>query len=89
MVGLQWSDLFMMGNDLGFAVGQGQFATATSNNDSQDGNYMMELWYQFQVTDNIAITPGVFWLSRPWGQYTPNDKTVGVFGGVVQTVFKF
>ena len=49
----------------------------------------MELWYQFQVTDNIAITPGVFWLSRPWGQYTPDNKSVGVLGGLVQTVFKF
>jgi len=49
----------------------------------------MELWYQFQVTDNIAITPGLFWLSRPYGEMTPNDKSVGIFGGLVQTVFKF
>ena len=49
----------------------------------------MELWYKFQVTDNIAVTPSVYWLSRPYGFDTPDDKSVGVFGGVVQTVFKF
>ena len=89
MVGLQWSDVFLMGNDLGFAVGQPQFVTDQRKNTPDDGNYAFELWYQFQVTDNIAITPGIFWLSRPWGDFTPNDKSVGIFGGLVQTVFKF
>ncbi|OUW29828.1 MAG: porin [Cyanobacteria bacterium TMED177] len=89
MVGLQWSDVFLMGNDLGFAVGQPTFVTETDSGTPDDGNYAMELWYQFQVTDNIAITPGVFWLSRPWGEITPDDKSVGIFGGLVQTVFKF
>ena len=89
MVGLQWSDVFLMGNDLGFAVGQPTFVTETDDGTPDDGNYAMELWYQFQVTDNIAITPGVFWLSRPYGELTPNDKSIGIFGGLVQTVFKF
>ena len=89
MVGLQWSDVFLMGNDLGFAVGQPTFVTDKDNGTPDDGNYAMEAWYQFQVTDNIAITPGVFWLSRPYGELTPNDKSVGIFGGLVQTVFKF
>ena len=37
----------------------------------QDGGVVMEAWYKWQVTDNISITPGVFWLSRPLGQLTP------------------
>ena len=89
MVGLQWSDVFLEGNDLGFAIGQPTFVTDKDKGTPDDGNYAMELWYQFQVTDNIAITPGVFWLSRPYGELTPNDKSVGIFGGLVQTVFKF
>ena len=89
MVGLQWSDVFLEGNDLGFAVGQPQMVVATENGTPDDGNYAFELWYQFQVTDNIAITPGVFWLSRPLGDYTPSGDSVGIFGGLVQTVFKF
>ena len=89
MVGLGWKDAFIKGNLLGFAIGQPQFETARESGTPDDGNYAMELWYQFQVTDNIAITPGVFWLSRPYGELTPNDKSVGIFGGLVQTVFKF
>ena len=89
MVALQWSDVFLEGNDLGVAVGQPQFVTALDKGTPDDGNYAMELWYQYQVTDNISITPGVFWLSRPMGDSTPDDKSIGVFGGLVQTVFKF
>ena len=89
MVGLQWSDVFLMGNDLGVAVGQPQFVAGKNNGTPDDGNYALELWYQFEVTDNISITPGVYWLSRPWGEFTPEDKSVGVFGGLVQTTFKF
>ena len=97
MVGLTWNDVLMEGNALGAAVGQPQFVTEVDNNDGDDfvadGNYAMELWYKFQVTDNIAVTPAVYWLSRPYGDDTQNfkgdDKSLGVFGGLIQTTFKF
>ena len=89
MVGLQWSDVFQEGNDLGFAIGQPQFVVSTDKGTPDDGNNAMELWYQYEVTDNISVTPGIYWLSRPYGDATPDDKSFGVFGGVVQTVFKF
>ena len=89
MVGLQWSDFFAEGNDLGVAVGQPQFVVSTDRGTPDDGNYAMELWYQYEVTDNISVTPGIYWLSRPYGELTPSDKSIGIFGGVVQTVFKF
>ena len=58
-----------------------------------DGGYAMELWYSFQVTDNIQITPAVYWLSRPAGELTDDadgDYTsAGVWGGLIQTTFKF
>jgi hypothetical protein len=49
------------------------------------------------VTDNIAITPAVFYLSRPGGQSTSAlvdngrgyDGTFNIFGGLIQTTFKF
>jgi hypothetical protein len=49
------------------------------------------------VTDNIAITPAVFYLSRPMGQNTQAlvnngsgyDGTFNIFGGLIQTTFKF
>ena len=96
--GLKWDDAFMKGNALGFAVGQPTFATALEGGDTPfDGNYVFELYYNFQVTDNIAITPALFYLSRPMGQNTQNlvkngsgyDGQFNVFGGLVQTTFKF
>ena len=102
MVGLTWNDVFMEGNALGYAVGQPQFVFEVDNDSNDDfvadGNYAMELWYSFQVTDNIQITPSVFWMSRPLGHYTANlsgdqdqdgASTFGIFGGLIQSVFRF
>ncbi len=98
MAGLKWDDVFLKGNDLGFALGQPTFATALKGGDTPyDGNYVFELYYNFQVTDNIAITPALFYLSRPEGQDTQAfvkngsgyDGQFNVFGGLVQTTFKF
>lgn len=103
-VGLQWNDTLRRGNVLGFAIGQPTFVTGQSNdqiynaktksylaspNGSNDGNYALEGWYKMQVADNISITPAVFYLSRPNGQYTANGQTNNVFGALVQTQFKF
>jgi hypothetical protein len=98
-VGLEWSDVFAKGNAAGMAVGQPVFATQlktnpgfTGNNTPDDGNYVWEWWYKFQVTDNISITPAIFYLSRPLGQQTSaagTDQTFSVFGGLVQTTFRF
>ncbi|MFN7900840.1 MAG: carbohydrate porin, partial [Synechococcaceae cyanobacterium] len=42
----------------------------------QDGGVVIEAWYKWQVTDNISITPGVFWLSRPLGQATAGGSVL-------------
>jgi hypothetical protein len=103
-VGLQWNDVFLGGNSLGMAVGQPTFATnlnrGTDRSQStfvNDGNYAWEWWYKFQVTDNISVTPAIFWLSRPLGFLTDtfnadgsvNRSNFGVLGGLVQTTFRF
>ncbi|AII44587.1 hypothetical protein KR100_14665 [Synechococcus sp. KORDI-100] len=92
MVGLTWTDVLMKSNALGYAVGQPQFVY-DDEDFVADGGYAMELWYKFQVADNISVTPSVYWLSRPLGDFTQNYKgdykSFGVFGGVIQTVFKF
>jgi hypothetical protein len=108
-VGLNWRDLFAKGNALGFAVGQPTFITSiTGPNgediDTNDGNYAFEVYYKFQVTDNIAVTPSLFWLSRPRGALssaaaTPkavladpgfsNGSDLNTLGGLIQTTFRF
>jgi len=94
--GLQWSDVFAKGNAAGMAVGQGTFATQLSSGTNKDlsttpddGNYVWEWWYRFRVSDNISITPAIFYLSRPLGQNTGSNDDFNVFGGLVQTTFRF
>ncbi len=94
--GLQWTDVFAKGNSAGMAVGQPVFATALTRGSSAlgtttptDGNYAWEWWYKFQVTDNISVTPAIFYLSRPLGQLTGNGNTFNTLGYLVQTTFRF
>ncbi|MFZ9952309.1 MAG: carbohydrate porin, partial [Vulcanococcus sp.] len=92
MVGLNWKDAFMKGNVLGMAVGQAPFVTATYDSDTLgpwDGNYAWEWYYKFQVSDNIAVTPAIFYVSRPQGQFTGNGNSFDSFGYLIQTTFKF
>ncbi len=89
-VGLQWQDAFLKGNALGLAVGQPTFATSLQGGDTpNDGNVVLEGWYKVQVTDQIAITPAVFYLSRPLGGDTPAGESFHQLGGLVKTSFRF
>jgi hypothetical protein len=110
-VGLQWADAFLKGNTLGMAVGQPTFVTDVKyrndfdkrSNFVADGNYAWEWWYQFQVTDNISVTPAIYYLSRPYGDLTNGQgrafggnrdnkggsDTFNNFGGLLKTTFKF
>ena len=89
MAGLQWTDVFIKGNDFGFAVGSAVFATSLTGGVSpDDGNLAWEWWYKFQVTDNITITPALFYLSRPMGQRTP-EGGFSALGALIKTTFKF
>ena len=89
-IALEWNDVVLKGNNAGMAVGQPIFATEIKNGDTpRDGNYVWEWWYQFQVTDNISVTPAVFYLSRPFGQQTPINQSFNQLGGLVKTSFRF
>ena len=96
-VGLQWADAFIKGNALGMAVGQTPFVTQSPNavgGTPNDGNYAWEWWYKFQVTDNISVTPAIFYLSQTAGQFGKGDGTTGPltvnnFGGLLKTTFRF
>ncbi len=89
-VGLQWEDAFMKGNALGMAVGQAPFATSLKDGETpNDSNYVWEWWYKVQVTDKIAVTPALFYLSRPFGGDTPSGKSFNQLGGLIKTSFSF
>ena len=84
-VGLQWPDVFLQGNYLGTAVGQPTFI---SSNDafleSDESTFAWEIWYKFQVTDNVSVTPAYFYIDNPSG-----IGSNSVAGGVLKTTFTF
>ena len=98
-IGLQWSDAFVKGNALGMGFGQNTMVSqymnaAVTPGAPADGNWAWEWWYKFQATDNISITPGIFYLSRPLGGNTAlnvanNNSYFSSFGYLIKTTFKF
>ena len=91
-VGLQWADALLLGNTFGMAVGQPTFVTKAGADDAEpfDGNFAWEWWYKIQVTDNISVTPAIFYLSAPLGQEQKGGgETFSNFGGLVRTSFRF
>ena len=84
-VGIQWDDAFLEGNYLGTAVGQPTFVSANDSfMETDDSTFAWELWYRFQVTDNIAVTPAFFYISNPSGLGSNS-----VSGGVLKTSISF
>jgi len=89
-VGLQWLDVLAPGNSAGMAFGQAPFATSlVSGAGINDANWMGEWWYKIQVSDAITVTPGLFYLSRPYGQETPAGQSFNQLGALVKTQFRF
>jgi hypothetical protein len=77
--GLQWADVFAKGNSAGVAIGQ-----APTGSDLEKAT-MLEIFYKYQVSDNISITPAVFYASD-------NQRLIdnaSNWGGVIQTKFTF
>ena len=79
-VGLQWKDAFVAGNAAGIAVGQAPSAETAGVSDAT----MLEFFYKFQVTDNISITPALFYVDS-----NQRYQDSGKWGGVIQTKFTF
>jgi hypothetical protein len=95
MVGLQWSDAFMKGNALGMAIGSaGETALGVGTGGvwrdtaGAGDTLAYELWYKFQVTDNISVTPAIFWIQNDSVVGIPNSGDDSV-GALVKTTFKF
>ena len=79
MAGLQWEDVFVDGNSAGVAIGQ-----APTGEDLEKAT-MLEIFYKYQVSDNISVTPAIIYGSD-------NQRLAGNssnWGGVIQTTFKF
>lgn len=87
-VTLAFPDLLKEGSVAGILVGMEPKVTSTSKPSlPKDKNTSLHIegFYQFQVTDNIAVTPGIIWLTAP----DHNKKNSDIVIGVVRTTFTF
>ncbi len=50
-----------------------------------DTSYVLEGLYRFQVTDNIAITPGAYVIFNP----EHNEANGNIYVGTIRTTFSF
>ncbi|WP_041933326.1 iron uptake porin [Gloeothece verrucosa] len=87
--GFAFPDLFKEGNLLGIFAGVQPYL---NNNDipgyqtrflgAQDFNPVhVELFYRYQISDNISLTPGVIWISKPSQAKQTVDEVIGTLRG--------
>ncbi|MCP9835434.1 MULTISPECIES: carbohydrate porin [unclassified Cyanobium] len=104
--GLVWSDVLGAGNSLGFAAGSPAQVIAIqtpSQSGIDDKGLAFELFYRIQVSDELSVTPALFWLSRPRGALggstdlsqallfpaASGDTSLGVWAGLIRTTLRF
>ncbi|WP_341733618.1 iron uptake porin [Microcoleus sp. EPA2] len=87
-VTLAFPDLLKEGNVAGFLVGMEPRVTSSTNRtlpEDKDTSLHIEGFYQFKLSDNISITPGLIWLTAPDHNKNNSDLLIGV----VRTTFTF
>lgn len=87
-VTLAFPDLLKEGNVAGILVGMEPRVTSSTNRtlpEDKDTSLHIEGFYQFKLSDNISITPGVIWLTAPDHNKNNSDLVIGV----VRTTFTF
>jgi hypothetical protein len=85
-VTLAFPDLFKEGNLGGLFVGQEPKLTRSDLGFRDRGTSLhLEAFYRYRVSDNVAITPGVIWVTNP--DFNENNDDVVI--GVVRTTFSF
>jgi len=91
MTGLHFSDLFSEGNTAGLLFGQPLARNAVGGPGvvipigRSATPYHLEGYFNFRVSKNISITPGVFFVFNPEGINNAPTATVGV----IRTTFTF
>ncbi|MGL5059498.1 MAG: iron uptake porin [Microcoleus sp.] len=87
-VTLAFPDLLKEGNVAGILVGMEPRVTSSTNRtlpEDKDTSLHIEGFYQFKLSDNISVTPGLIWLTAPDHNNDNSDLVIGV----VRTTFTF
>lgn len=88
---LTFPDLGKEGSVAALIVGMEPKVTGVSNSlrsqigEDQDTSLHIEGFYQFQLTENIFITPGVIWITAP--DHNANNDDIVI--GTIRTTFTF
>ncbi len=88
---LSFPDLGKKGNLAGVIIGMEPKVTQSNDSlanlgiEDSSTSLHLEAFYQYQLTDNIAITPGIIWLTAP----NHNSNNGDVVIGTVRTTFRF
>ncbi|HIK07855.1 MAG TPA: carbohydrate porin [Trichormus sp. M33_DOE_039] len=81
-------DIGQEGSFAGFVVGQPPKVTHNSFGDAfkdKDTSLHLEAFYHWQITDDLAITPGFFVITSPEN----NNSNDNIYVGTVRTTFSF
>jgi hypothetical protein len=87
-VTLGFPDFGKQGSLLGFVFGMEPKVTnsgVAQVPEDDDNSFHIEGFYQYQLTDNIAITPGVIWITSPGFNNNNDDLVIGA----IRTTFSF
>jgi BMFP domain-containing protein YqiC len=90
-VGLAFPDLGKEGNVAGIIFGMEPKVTGMSRGlrnaigKDSDTSFHVEAFYQYKLTENIAITPGIIWLTAPDHNSSNDDLVIGT----IRTTFTF
>ena len=87
-IAFAFPDLGKQGNLAGIIVGVEPYLKELDGFDNffaTDLPLHVEAFYKYQLTDNIAITPGVIWLTAPNQDNSNNDAVIGT----LRTTFNF
>ncbi len=85
---LAFPDLGKEGNLGGIVIGAEPWVTNSSIDslgEDEDFSLHLEAFYQYQFSDNIAVTPGIVWISAPDNNNQNEDLVIGA----IRTTFTF
>lgn len=86
-VTLAFPDLGKEGNLGGIVIGAEPWVadSSISNLGEEEMSWHLEAFYQYRLSDKIALTPGIVWITKPDNNNLDNDLVIGA----VRTTFTF
>ena len=85
--GFAFPDLGKEGNVLGIFAGVQPYLSGMQNTDlgttfvAGANPVQVEMFYKYQLTDNLSLTPGVIWISKPEQTTNAKDAVIGTLRG--------